>query len=369
VKLRNWLHLNIFPKILVTMLVVAIAPLSAIWYIDYRSSVAQLETSIDQRLGDASDKLVDQVNAWVTMNLKALNQNAALPDMLSMDPKRQNPILITLVNEYNWALRVFTTALDGHTLGKSDDAPVIDYSDRIYFKQVMGGAPMGKQVIISRVTGKPAVVLAAPIKKPDSSSGTKTLIGMIAMTLHITDISEAITKQRIGRTGFAFLLDEEGKVVAHQKEEYAIKSADFNKHPAYLGRPDQGAKRLLYEDNGKRVIAYVQKTTPGWILVTQQDYEEAYAPIREANRKALILLGVTLILVTVIAYWFSERMAKPIRNLTRVADEMSHGKLAVRIVEVDRKDEIGALASAIDRMGQSIRIAIERISAKSSPRV
>jgi methyl-accepting chemotaxis protein len=228
---------------------------------------------------------------------------------------------------------------------------------------------MGKQVIISRVTNKPAVVLAAPIKKLDPSPGTNTLIGMIAMTLHITDISEAITKQRIGRAGFAFLLDEDGKVVAHQKEEYAIKSTDFNKHPAYLGRPEQGAKRLLYEDNGRRVIAYVQKTTPGWILVTQQDYEEAYAPIREANRKALILLGVTLILVTVIAYWFSERMAKPIRNLTRVADEMSHGKPVGRIVEVNRKDEIGALANAIDRMGQSIRIAIERISAKSSPRV
>lgn len=43
---------------------------------------------------------------------------------------------------------------------------------------------------------------------------------------------------------------------------------------------------------------------------------------------------------------------------------MSHGHTIVKIDEATRGDEIGALAAAIDRMGMSIRIAIERLSAK-----
>jgi methyl-accepting chemotaxis protein len=44
---------------------------------------------------------------------------------------------------------------------------------------------------------------------------------------------------------------------------------------------------------------------------------------------------------------------------------MSRGRVVAQIVEVKRGDEIGALASAIDRMGTSIRLAIEKLSAKA----
>lgn len=360
------MKLGIFQKILLAMLTVAVGPLGAIWYIDQRNSTEQLANAIDQRLSDVSDKLVTQVNSWTAMNLKVLNQNAALADMTSMDPNKQNPILASIVKEYPWVLRLFTTALDGKTLGKSDDAAVIDYSDRIYFKQVMKGEPMGKQVIISRVTGKPAVVLSTPIRKPDAAAGTSHLIGMIAMTLHITDISDVVTNLRVGSTGFAFVLDEDGKVVAHRKQEFATKSADFSKHPAFLGWRDKGRQRLEYEDAGHKVIAYVEKTAPGWLLVTQQDYDEAFAPLREANRQALLLLLVTVLSVTLIAYLLAQRLATPIRNLTRISDDISRGRVVMKIAEVNRSDEIGALAAAIDRMGVSIRLAMERLKARAS---
>jgi methyl-accepting chemotaxis protein len=100
-------------------------------------------------------------------------------------------------------------------------------------------------------------------------------------------------------------------------------------------------------------------------MVAQEDYDEIYAPIQEANYQALILFGVTLVIVLLIAYLLSQRLSSPIRNLTRVADEMSRGRVVARIAEVGRGDEIGALAGAIDRMGTSIRLAIDKLSAKA----
>lgn len=359
-KLIAALSPSIFQKMLITMLFVSLVPLSVIWYIDYRDSMARISGNIDQQLADASNKLVANVNDWVTMNLKVLNQNAALADMTTMDAKKQNPLLRTILNEYRWSYLVFTIGPNGMNIGRSDDESPKDYSDRVYFTDVMNGRPMGQQVVISKTTNKPSLIVSAPIK----GAGIQPS-GVIAMGMSISELSERITNLRIGKTGFAFLLDGTGKVVAHQSEGYADKMADFSKHPAFVGRDPSAQKRLVYDDNGRQVIAYVAPTAHGWFMVAQQDYDEAFAPIGEANQKALILLLATFAGVTLIAYAFSQRLTNPIRNLTHAADEMSRGRVVVKIDEINRNDELGSLARAIDRMGTSIKLAIDRLSKAS----
>jgi methyl-accepting chemotaxis protein len=363
--MKDFLSLSIFQKLLITMLFVALLPLSAIWYVDYRNASAHISDSVDQRLSDTSDKLTAQLDSWMAMNLKALKQNATLPDTTSMDGSRQNRVLKSMLQEYDWTYLTFTIAPSGMSVGRSDDKPNVDYSDRIYFKQVMDGKPHGKQVVISKTNGRPALILAAPITSA-TGQDSKNVTGIIALGAQLTNISEIITKLKIGETGYAFLLDEDGKIVAHQKTEYVEKMADFSKHPAFLARPETGKKQVEYVDDGKKIIAYVQTAQQGWTMVTQQNYDEAYAPIDEANRNALILLLVTLVVVTAIAYFFSQRLANPIRDLTRIADEMSRGRVVTRVAAATRKDEIGNLARAIDRMGTSIRLAMDRLTIKKS---
>lgn len=358
-------RIGIFKKVLITMLFVAIVPLGTIWYIDYRSSIKQISHNIDQQFGYISDKLVTQLNDWVAMNMKVLRQNAGLSDMKSMAAENQNPILRSILKEYEWSYLVFTIGTDGMNVGRSDSKKPKFYGDRIYVKQVLNGASMGKQVIISRTTGKPAIILSAPIYRAGQEKSKKDLIGVIAIGMSIEEMSDRITNLQIGKTGYAFLLNEKGKVVAHQKEEFAKKSADFSNHPAYQLRPGSGKKRISYVENGKKVVAYIEKTDQDWIMVTQQDYDEAYSDINKKNIEGLVLLGITLIIVTYISSIFSQRLTRPIRNLTNIAEEMSRGKVGMEIEEMERKDEIGALAAAIDRMGASIRLAMERLSIRN----
>jgi len=102
----------------------------------------------------------------------------------------------------------------------------------------------------------------------------------------------------------------------------------------------------------------------GWNLVIQQDYEEAFAPVRAADRNALILLALTVVLAGLVAFVVSRRFTKPILGLTAVANDISRGKLNLKIAETARNDEIGDLAQAIERMGNSIRLAMERFKKK-----
>ena len=355
---------GIFQKMLLTMLLVAMLPLGTIWYINHQNSLKQISSNINQQLGGISDKLVSHVNSWVTMNFKALKQNASLQDMSSMDAARQNPLLQSMLKEYKWSYLVFTMGTNGMNIGRSDTKAPKNYSDRSYFKQVMQGKPMGKQVIVSRTTGKPALILSAPIYNNDEYSRHQ-VAGVIAIGMSIKEMSEQITNLKFGKTGFAFMLDERGKVVAHQKSEYANKSADFSKSPAFINRPTSGKKLVTYEDAGRKVVAYIQTTEQGWIMVTQQDYDEAFSSIAEANERAIIILVTTLLIVSLVAYLFSLRLTRPIRMLTHAAEEMSRGKVFQELKETKRKDEIGALALAIERMGASIKLAIERLRTKT----
>jgi methyl-accepting chemotaxis protein len=351
------LRFGIFPKVLLTMIVVAVIPLGAIWYINYHSSVTHLSGQVDQELGDRADAIVSYVDAWVDMNVKMLHQNAALDDIAAMDAKRQRRILLSIINEYKAAYLAFTVAPDGTNIGRSDQDSPKNYGDRVYVQQVLRGAPVGQQVVISRTNGQPALILSVPV------IAEQRLAGVLAIGMTITDVSNSIAGVQIGRTGHAFLLDSTGKVIAHQKREFAEALKDMSAHPAFLGGSEIAKKRVTYtNEQGQPVLGYARKTKYGWTLVLQQDAEEAYAPIAQANRNALVLLALTLVFVGLVSFFLAKQLTRPIRSLTRTADEISRGHLKANIREVSRADEIGALARAIDRMGASIKVAMARLA-------
>ena len=347
---------GIFPKLLMTMIVVAVIPLGAVWYLNHLASLNRLNHDIDQRLSAQSDAIVRSVDDWVEMNLKVLRQTAALDDIAAMDARRQKPILRSITNEYQWTYLAFTIGLNGMNVGRSDDKEPINYADRVYVIDVLKGAPLGKQVLISRTTGQPSFILSVPI------TARQQLAGVLALGTSVEQMAKHVTNVPIGRTGYAFLLDDAGNVIGHPNKDVHGKS--LSNHPTLTGLAgDSRKKRLEYaEASGKKVIAYAQKTKYGWTAAVQQDVDEAYAPISEANRYAVLTLAATVIVVGGVSYLLAQRFARPIRNLTEITEGISRGKLDAAIGEVNRSDEIGDLGRAIERLKTSVRLAIERLS-------
>jgi methyl-accepting chemotaxis protein len=345
---------GIFPKLLLTMLVVTLIPLGTIWYLDHRTESENLSREVEQRLSSQADTMAGYVDAWVDMNVRMLRQNASIDDMSSMDAKRQKPLLRAIAAEYKWIYITFTIAPDGNNIGRNDEEAPRFYGDRGYFKQAIEGRQVGQEVVISRTTGQPAAILAVPIWRLDK------VVGVLAAGTTVTDLSTTITNVKIGQTGFVFLVDDQGKVIAHPSARDSLKA-----HPAVAGLGAEPRKQIVFvEPSGKRVIAFAEKTRYGWTLVAQQDYDEAYAPLAEANRKALILLGITVLFVIVISYALASRLTQPIRRLTRIADGISRGHLDAAIAETNRSDEIGSLARAIERLRASVKLAVERLGTR-----
>jgi methyl-accepting chemotaxis protein len=75
-----------------------------------------------------------------------------------------------------------------------------------------------------------------------------------------------------------------------------------------------------------------------------------------------IALGAAVVFLALPLTWLLIRsIVKPVRELTTVADQFSRGRMDLTIPYIERGDEIGKLANALDRLGMSIKVAIRRL--------
>lgn len=353
---RQKVKFKILYQILITMFVIALIPLGGLWYISIYKSKEEWTTNIFRNLSETTESLSRSVDDWTSMNLRLLEQNAATSAILGMEAKTQASVLKSITTSYEWIYLAFTILPDGQNLGRSDGNPPTFYGDREYFQQVLGGKPIGQQVLMGKTSGKPAFILAKPIK----GDGAKSL-GVIAIAMTLEDLSKTITKTKIGESGFAILLDDKNRLIAHGQGAVASELQDFSSHPALRQHHRFDRNSFVFDEGGKKIVAYTQKTKLGWTLIVQQNYQEAYSAADEAQRNALLLLLITLLTVIIITYLLARRLSAPIRNLTDIADEISRGNLGAEIRETGRSDEIGALARAIERMSVSLQMAFEKL--------
>jgi methyl-accepting chemotaxis protein len=354
------LKLSIFHKLLITLLLVSLVPLCSLWYLGQSSARRDLNDTISQSLVSTMNTAATGINAWDDTNVRALRQASRLSDIVSMKAERQTPVLQSMGMTYEWSYLMFTVAPDGSNISRNDSAPLTSYGDRSYFKEVLAGQEMGRQVVMGKSSGKPALILAAPVRNDD-----RELVGVIAMAMTLSDVSQTVVNTRIGETGHAILLDAGNKVIAHGSS-YKVKTAlqDFSAYPA-LKVEGITVEPAQYSFEGKKMVGFARKLPQGWTLLIEQEYDEAYAPLARMESDARILIGVAILLVIGVAFLFGQQLTRPIRQLTAITQELSNGKLDVAIPQTTRSDEIGSLARAIERLGISMQMAMDRLRKKA----
>jgi methyl-accepting chemotaxis protein len=245
---------------------------------------------------------------------------------------------------------------------RDDGKPLKDYSDRLYYTGVIQeGKDLAWQTLIGRTSGKPAIVMSVPIR-----SGDRT-VGVMAAGMNIDSISERVAAWKKGRSGFAFLVDEQGKVLSHQIAQYVKTQKNLKDHPlvkAYW-KKKKPTTMSFTNQKGNEALGHVRGNAFGWALVVQQEHKEVFQTLKDIQRFAIILLGITVVCVTLLAWFLARRVTRPIKKLTNAAEQMSLGDLNVEI-DVTSKDEIGHLAQALGRMQTSLRLAIGRLRKRST---
>jgi methyl-accepting chemotaxis protein len=81
-----------------------------------------------------------------------------------------------------------------------------------------------------------------------------------------------------------------------------------------------------------------------------------------SSRNALLLSSIAIILLALImGTLISRKIAKPIRTITGAAERIAAGDLALDEIRVNRRDEIGLLAAAFNRMKANLQEFVHRV--------
>jgi methyl-accepting chemotaxis protein len=228
-------------------------------------------------------------------------------------------------------------------------------SKREYFTKALNGTPNVGSVVISSATGRIVCTSASPIY---SSTG-KDITGVVIMSLELKFFSDIFDNMKIGKAGYAFIVDKNGLHITHPVKDKILKEniSQIKGMEAVAELVKQGKPGIMeYTLEGVRKVAAVSPVpSTGWSVVSSVPVEELYAPA-QFTRNLIIIIGVIfLILASGFFYFFARSLTLPLVNVVEAAQKIAGGDLAVEVTSETRQDEIGSLARAFTLMIQSLK--------------
>lgn len=174
-------------------------------------------------------------------------------------------------------------------------------------------------------------------------------------------IWDVITQIRIGKTGHAYVVGNDGMLIAHpdislvlqrtsmatQPQVQAVLEGDLTEIAGHVGN----AARDI---GGRQVLAAYARIPPlGWTVFVEQPLDEALAPLYASMLRNLMLLVAGLALAALASLLLARRMARPIEALRVGAASVGSGDLDHRI-EIATNDELQELAEQFNDMAAKL---------------
>ena len=120
------------------------------------------------------------------------------------------------------------------------------------------------------------------------------------------------------------------------------------------------ARRL--NEQGREVIGhYVKHRDYPWLLGAEIGTAELFAEIHQLQILLAAGLGATLLVLIVLLLGFASSLSRPLRELTSRVEILSLGKFNSEIPDTRRKDEIGKLIEAFQKLTFSLQLAAKKL--------
>lgn len=184
-------------------------------------------------------------------------------------------------------------------------------------------------------------------------------------------LKSAIKSIKIGKTGYAYIMDSSGNLVVHPaKEGENILEVKDSSGYAYIKEVIKKAVQLKEDEIGTLRYPWINvelgETSPrmkinkyqyfrdwDWIIVAGGYEEEIFAGVSQV-KFFIILVGVgSIALAFLLTIGLSRVVTRPISELTEVTARMAAGDLTQK-VNITTANEIGTLGRSFNRMAEQI---------------
>ena len=233
----------------------------------------------------------------------------------------------------------------------------VSVADRGYFKEAKSGKPDVGVVVKSRVTGQPITAAAVPVLAENGNT-----VGVLAAIIKIDYIIKHLLDIRLGRTGFPFMIDNKGLLIAHPRKELILE-LDLTTQAGMA----EMVKKMLAKQTGsefytfqgvKKVAGFAPIPLTNWHIGVTQDLDELMAQATSI-RNFILVIGLIFLVATIVGVVFFARsislpITRAVRELNEAADQVASASGEVSSSSQSLAEGASQQAAAIEETSSSL---------------
>ena len=343
-------------------LLFVIVPTSVVGLYSYNKSSANMEKKISSELSLLNENLVkDMTGEMEKIELigNTFKTSSKIRSYLKMGYGKSSVQIF---------LRDYFTGLDDISNGvfvTDEKGEILVSNNGVFDGQKIGNKEYfikflnDKENYWSRVTNfskidNKVLVYLVPIKENDEIKGA------VGLTLNFNKVSKIINERKTGKTGYSFLIDKKGTLLAYKDKEKLFNTRlDI---PYELLSKMQNNKKgySTYNDGVEKFIVYNQANDGQWIIGTIIDQSEIMKPVKDVLNKTVIAIILFVILGIILSYFISSSILKSLEDILDKINKFKKGLLNIH-VESKRSKEINDLASGFNTMAKNVKSLIKDI--------
>lgn len=200
----------------------------------------------------------------------------------------------------------------------------LDLSDREYFLKAKNGKECVSGPIISRGTttpGAPIIIVSVPIQENNE------FYGIVALAFNTDFLVDILSQKKLGRTGYAYLLNSQGIVLVHPKKELILRlhllDQPGTEEVGKLIREKKTGTASYLFDGTENIAGLARVNLTGWIVAFTQSRDEIMSPVNEILH-SIFISGIIFLIITILIIIFSSRrISSPISKMMEMTKQVT----------------------------------------------
>ncbi len=183
------------------------------------------------------------------------------------------------------------------------------------------------------------------------------IVGMVGIDINFNVFSEALSQMKMGKSGFAAMIDTDGTVLSHPDLEQGT-----NLTEATGGKYKSIFEEMLNKDQGtcsytiggeKHVVSYT-KASNGKYFVFDMLQSEMYSKLGNLQMTMMMIAGLAIFIALFFSSVLGKSIGRPITQLSLIAEELAIGNIDGKL-NIKSKDEVGQLAKSFSKMVENVK--------------
>ena len=304
-----------------------------------------------------ADQVAQQIGQYIEHNTRVLKSVGLELQGINLEPWQQSRVLKDYVIDFPEFSEITFFSAGGRIIATSRAGPatlnVPDSShvstDGIYI------APLELDS-----DNLPRTTLAVRVQPAGQEAGW--VVGQIALE----ELWRTVDRIRVGDQGYALLLAEQQRLIAHgnpNKKRFVAASGNSGASAtpeqqfaaALVAQPEAAPKTGLYEDSDGRSMLIAAAPVPNlpWVVMVEQPTDEAFALADQLQTQLLIAIGLALLGTVILGWFWGRSFLTRIFALKRATQAIADGRMDERVA-VHGKDEIRQLGDAFNSMADRL---------------